>query len=739
MNNKNIVVVDNSSDVTEVLTTIIDSKYNFITILNDENSVDNINTIEDINLIIINAISNKETSYRSAYRLKQDILKSEIAIIFIIDDINEVESVFKYGAADYILKPCNSIELSAKIKNTLKLFNLRNSLSNALEDRQRHIVTIERQLKVINKNVLFIKFDIGKRVTQVSQAYIELLECADKKCNKESFNFLNSTCMSENLLYEVMNSLQISGFWRGHLSVQTAKKNELWLEISISEDLDYFGDVVGYIATITNDTDKKTIEKKSIKLDELNEQLEENNCYLRQFRRAIEEASIFSITDEYGVIKEVNKNFEDISGYTEAELVGQPHNIVRHKESPPEVFRDMWRTIKSGNIWKGLVKNRRKNGKAYHVLSEIAPIYYKNGEFKEYIGIRTDVSELEEYKIILKHELDTKSKNLEESLNYTLQYENAINSLTAILKTDTNNTIKYANSRLCELSGYSLDELLGKNWSSLRNKKHMSLSVCHEIAKKLSQKQSTNMILTNSSKSDDEYIVNTLFYPVLNLDGDVIEHLHVMYDVTEIFSLNQEIVDTQKEVVLTMGAIGETRSKETGLHVKRVAEYSYTLAKLAGLSEDESAILKQASPMHDIGKVGIPDEILNKPAKLTKDEFDVMKTHAALGYEMLKHSQRDILKTSAIVAYTHHEKYDGSGYPNALSGEDIHIYGRITAIADVFDALGHDRVYKKAWDDERIFKLFKEESGKHFDPNLIKIFFDNLDDFLYIKEKFKDE
>ena len=115
-----------------------------------------------------------------------------------------------------------------------------------------------------------------------------------------------------------------------------------------------------------------------------------------------------------------------------------------------------------------------------------------------------------------------------------------------------------------------------------------------------------------------------------------------------------------------------------------------------------------------------------------------METHAALGYDMLKHSNRALLKAAAIVAYEHHEKFDGSGYPRGLSGEAIHIYGRITALADVFDALGSDRVYKKAWDDERIFTLFKEERGKHFDPRLVDIFFEHLDEFLSIRATFKD-
>ena len=206
----------------------------------------------------------------------------------------------------------------------------------------------------------------------------------------------------------------------------------------------------------------------------------------------------------------------------------------------------------------------------------------------------------------------------------------------------------------------------------------------------------------------------------------------------ELMALKIEIEETQREVVFTMGAIGESRSKETGNHVKRVAEYTYLLAKFYGLPEKECDMLKQASPMHDIGKVAIPDAILNKPGRFNDEERAIMDTHAQLGYDMLQSSHRPLLKMAATVAYEHHEKYNGTGYPNKLAGEDIHIYGRITALADVFDALGSARVYKPAWDDERIFKMFKEERGEHFDPKLVDIFFDHLDEFLAIRDSMKD-
>ncbi len=202
--------------------------------------------------------------------------------------------------------------------------------------------------------------------------------------------------------------------------------------------------------------------------------------------------------------------------------------------------------------------------------------------------------------------------------------------------------------------------------------------------------------------------------------------------------LKSDIEDTQKEVVYRLGEAVETRSKETGNHVKRVAEYSKLLALGYGLSDDEAEIVKLASPLHDVGKIGIPDAILNKPGPLTPDEWVIMQTHATLGYDLLKNSQRPILQAGAIIALEHHEKWLGNGYPHNKKGEDIHIYGRISALADVFDALGSDRCYKKAWDLDRILDLLREERGKHFDPRTIDIFFSELDAFLAVRDAYQD-
>ncbi|MDH5464487.1 MAG: HD domain-containing protein, partial [Thiovulaceae bacterium] len=185
--------------------------------------------------------------------------------------------------------------------------------------------------------------------------------------------------------------------------------------------------------------------------------------------------------------------------------------------------------------------------------------------------------------------------------------------------------------------------------------------------------------------------------------------------------LTKDIVDTQKEVIFTMGTIGESRSLETGNHVKRVAEYSFILAKSYGLDDVQCNMLKLVSPMHDIGKVAIPDAILLKPGRLNEEEFEEMKKHAVLGFEMLNHSKRELLNLAAITAHEHHEKWDGTGYPRGIKEKEIHIFGRITALADVFDALGSKRIYKKAWEDQEIFDYLKANKAIAFEPELVDL------------------
>jgi response regulator RpfG family c-di-GMP phosphodiesterase len=190
----------------------------------------------------------------------------------------------------------------------------------------------------------------------------------------------------------------------------------------------------------------------------------------------------------------------------------------------------------------------------------------------------------------------------------------------------------------------------------------------------------------------------------------------------ENISLSQKFESSQKEIIFTLGEVLESRSKETGNHVRRVAAFSYLLAKQAGLSEGQAQTLRLASPMHDVGKIGVADSILNKPGPLTADELAEMRKHTLIGYEILRYGGSGILQTAASVALTHHERWDGQGYPQGLTGEAIPEGGRITAIADVFDALTHQRVYKAAWTVDDAWNYLRDHAGDLFEPRLVACF-----------------
>ena len=330
------------------------------------------------------------------------------------------------------------------------------------------------------------------------------------------------------------------------------------------------------------------------------------------------------------------------------------------------------------------------------------------------------------------------NKFLDEALSLSKLYEYAIEKSNLILRVSLDKKITYANESYCRISEYSKDELVGQSYNII---KHPDIND-EEIEKMWEYVDKGNIwkgTLKNISKTGETHYSMTTIVPIKNKEGKILEYMGIRQDITEVINLHKEIEDTQREVIYKMGEIGETRSKETGYHVKRVAEYTKILALKAGLPLKEAELLKFASPMHDIGKVGIPDSILNKKGKLTVEEFEIMKGHAQLGYEMFKDSTRPMLMASAIIAEQHHEKYDGTGYPKGRKGEKIHLYGRISAICDVFDALGSNRAYKKAWELDKILDYFKKERGSHFDPRLVDLFLDNLDEFLEIRDAHEEK
>ena len=200
----------------------------------------------------------------------------------------------------------------------------------------------------------------------------------------------------------------------------------------------------------------------------------------------------------------------------------------------------------------------------------------------------------------------------------------------------------------------------------------------------------------------------------------------------------EELRETRLQIVQRLGLAAEYKDNETGLHVIRMSHYSRVLALAAGFSEAQAEELLNAAPMHDVGKIGIPDAVLRKPGKLDGEEWEVMKQHAQIGADIIGEHPSGLLRMAREIALNHHEKWDGSGYPRGIGGAEIPVEARIIAIADVFDALTSERPYKKAWSVEAAVQLLREQSGRHFDPELVELFLGQLPAILEIKERWAE-
>lgn len=207
----------------------------------------------------------------------------------------------------------------------------------------------------------------------------------------------------------------------------------------------------------------------------------------------------------------------------------------------------------------------------------------------------------------------------------------------------------------------------------------------------------------------------------------------------EVKKATAEIESREREVIFRLSKAAEYRDPETGAHLLRMASYSCLIAKNLGLPELEQDLILDAAPMHDVGKMGTPDNILLKPGRLDEGEMIIMRRHAEIGAEILKDSASPLLQTAALIAATHHEKFDGSGYPKGIKGEEIPLYGRIVAVADVFDALTSARPYKKAWELEVATKFLHDNAGSHFDPVCVDAFFKDWEAVLAIRQKHQDQ
>lgn len=238
-----------------------------------------------------------------------------------------------------------------------------------------------------------------------------------------------------------------------------------------------------------------------------------------------------------------------------------------------------------------------------------------------------------------------------------------------------------------------------------------------------------------------DYVTKPISAPVVQ--ARIRTHL-ALYDQNRILEnkvreRTAEVVESRLEIIRHLGRAAEFRDNETGMHVIRMSRYSQIIALEYGLPEYDAELILHAAPMHDVGKIGIPDRILLKPGKLNDEEFEIIKTHCEIGSKIISHHNSDLLKTARTIALSHHERWDGRGYPSGLRGTEIPISGRISAVADVFDALTSERPYKRAWSEEEAAEEIQRCSGSHFDPDLVKAFFKRFSEILEVKRYYADD
>jgi len=453
---------------------------------------------------------------------------------------------------------------------------------------------------------------------------------------------------------------------------------------------------------------------------------------MAQHYLAIEEEALLIYIDDEGRIKQINDSMALRLNYPIDLLVGEPFESLIYKDHHFHRYDSLFEAIGKGDSWHGELHLITQLDMELTFKATLIPLYDTETPTYQFMMLLEDITELVNYRKILKNELDETQDTLHEKIHFLEQYQNAINEGTAICRFLEDGTILKTDTRFDSIFGFKPNQLKRRSFYQLCP--NIEAVLKRHVAEAIERRSILRKRIRCQDKEHVLHVADSVFIPIYKINGEIEEIISIHNDITDIIKLNEEIKTTQKELLYILGEVAESRSRETGNHVKRVAEYSRLLAQLAGLSDEDVELLSVVAPMHDVGKIAIPDEILLKKGELTQEEFAIMKRHALIGGELFGHSERPFMKAARIVASEHHENFDGSGYPIGKRGQDIHIFGRIVAIADVFDALSMDRVYKNGWKTDEIIDYMKKERGKKFDPHLIDLFLEHIDLFLEIRK-----
>ncbi len=482
-----------------------------------------------------------------------------------------------------------------------------------------------------------------------------------------------------------------------------------------------------------------SVERLLNKLEEITRQInltretEQSQKLLEQYKRLVDEKAIVVKVDIDGNIVYVNQHFCELSGYSETELLGQHYLFSLDPSNQKAVLDELKQSLLENKKWNGLLKKRTKSGAIYVVDVSVIAVVDTENRIEEFVALMVDMTEV--YEKFERLSLNLK-QDLSKQRHFLHEYEHALEVGTSLCVLNPDGTIVSTNQNFSMTLDCTPDELVGQSFYDMVQN---GAEFKERIMARVMEKGFSSRVIKITGKYGLQHTFSTVIVGIHDQDGKICSLMSLNHDISETIKLNEDMIENQKDLIYVLGEVVENRNQETGLHIKRVALISELLARKYGLSEEYASMIKIASPLHDIGKIGIPDKILLKPGKLSVLEYEEMQKHADLGFHLLSKLDRPLVKMAATIAHEHHEYFNGKGYPLGLEGENIAIEARIVSLVDVFDALSTRRVYKEPWADEEIISYIRDNKGTQFDPELVELFLNNIDEILLIRDQFKEQ
>lgn len=456
---------------------------------------------------------------------------------------------------------------------------------------------------------------------------------------------------------------------------------------------------------------------------------------LEQYRRLLNAQSMVSTWGTDGRLTFANDRLAQLTGHDPASLMGMAMQGLSPADEPDAGLEAAWRDVLTGKQWSGVTRARKRDGGELRLESTLVPILDESGQVDQVLRLDVELTDPRARCAVLSRALGHSERVLRQQRQRLAALGKALDMGTCVCAVDHAGHVLDANHHLANRLGLAEGEMRGMPLADFAPAANLVLARHGGQGTPAPWSQ----VLAWRHKDGAELWFSVVFVPA-GEDGEQ-EHsmILVCQDISESLELTRELMDTQRDLLGLVNQVVENRSMETGGHVKRVGEIARLMAMRYGLDQERAEMIRVAAPLHDVGKVGIPDAILHKQARLDAAEFEVMKAHARMGYEILSRIDRPMVRMAALIAHEHHEHFDGLGYPRGLTGEHISIEGRIVALADVLDALAHERSYKPAWDDEAIHAYLREERGRKFDPLLVDLALAGWDDIGAIRARYRDD